>query len=187
MTLLDTNAAYDTEAEKCRSLFRKKMEDYGTAWRILRLSSLVDQIYIKAARIRNIEEQRNQQIDDPIEAEYIGIVNYSLMSLIQVELEPTESCELSQDQILDLYDRHLEDAKNLMQAKNHDYGEIWRQMQRSSLTDLILMKILRMKQILQNEGKTLVSEGIDANLQDMINYAIFALIKVGEADKTPAV
>jgi len=182
--MLSTNYQYDEEASKCRSLFEQKMKDYGTAWRVLRLSSLIDQLYIKARRIRNIEENQTQKIEDPVDGEFIGIVNYSLMSLIQLELGATETCHLSYLEILAQYDLHLAEAKNLMQAKNHDYGEVWRQMNRSSLTDLILMKILRMKQILENEGKTLVSEGIDANLKDMVNYALFALIKITETKTT---
>ena len=170
---------YDLEAQKCRDLFLKKMIDYGTAWRILRLSSLVDQLYIKAKRIRTLEEGVVARVDDPIFSEYIGIVNYSIMALIQME-QGTSEVEVSTIEAERLYDRHLTAARDLMIAKNHDYGEAWRLMQLTSLTDLILMKILRVKQILQNEGHTLVSEGMDANFMDMINYALFALIKMKE-------
>ena len=182
MAGLNTNNQYDEQAAECRRLFSQKMKDYGTAWRVLRLSSLIDQLYIKVTRIRNIEEKAVQKIDDPVDQEYIGIVNYSLMALIQGQLGVADNCPLSPEEILTHYDAQLKETKQLMQAKNHDYGEVWRQMNRSSLTDLILMKVLRMKQIFQNEGKTLVSEGIDANLQDMVNYAIFALIKISESN-----
>ncbi len=182
MSTLNTNDQYDQQAAECRRLFTQKMKDYGTAWRVLRISSLIDQLYIKAARIRNIEENKLQKIDDPVDQEYIGIINYSLMSLIQLKLGATDDCKLTHAEILTHYDQQLTEAKDLMLAKNHDYGEVWRQMNRSSLTDLILMKVLRMKQIFQNNGETLVSEGIDANLKDMINYAIFALIKLSESN-----
>ncbi|MBK8501919.1 MAG: DUF1599 domain-containing protein [Saprospiraceae bacterium] len=155
------------------------MIDYGTAWRILRLTSLVDQLYIKAKRIRTLEEGVIAQVDEPIFAEYIGIVNYSIMALIQME-QGTSEAGVSCDEAERLYDRHLTAARSLMIAKNHDYGEAWRLMQLTSLTDLILMKILRVKQILLNEGQTLVSEGIEANFMDMMNYALFALIKMKE-------
>jgi hypothetical protein len=170
---------YDLEAQRCRDLFLKKMIDYGTAWRILRLSSLVDQLYIKAKRIRTLEEGVKAKVNDPIFSEYIGIVNYSIMALIQIEQGISEE-EVSSSEMERLYDHHLTTTRNLMIAKNHDYGEAWRLMQLTSLTDLILMKILRVKQILLNEGQTLVSEGIEANFMDMINYALFALIKMKE-------
>ena len=176
----DTYTQYKFEASRCREMFKQKMEDYGTSWRILRLSSLIDQLYIKATRIRNIEEANNQKVDDPIESEYVGIVNYSIMALIQIELGSEETCTLTSQDMLELYDQKLRLARQLMKAKNHDYGEAWRLMDRTSLTDLILVKILRMKQMLRNEGQTLVSEGVDANLLDMINYALFALIKMTE-------
>jgi hypothetical protein len=153
------------------------MTDYGTAWRILRPKSVTDQIYIKAQRIRSIEEKGVSKIDDDIRSEFIGIINYSVMGLIQLELGPT-GIELSGQETLDLYDRYLNQAKTLMQAKNHDYGEAWRNMRISSYTDLILMKINRTKQIEDNQGKTIASEGIDANYLDMINYAVFAMIKI---------
>lgn len=170
---------YDQEARKCRDLFTKKMLDYGTAWRILRLSSLADQLFIKAKRIRTLEETGEAKVADPVISEYVGIVNYSIMALIQLDLGTSEQ-DMQPDEVGERYDFHLQNAKNLMIAKNHDYGEAWRLMQLTSLTDLILMKILRVKQILQNEGQTLVSEGLDANFMDMINYALFALIKLEE-------
>lgn len=174
-----TQEQYDKVARNCRDLFSKKMVDYGTAWRILRISSLADQLFIKAKRIRTLEETGEAKVDDPVISEYIGIVNYSIMALIQLDLGTSEE-DTSGEEIQKRYDEHLSNAKNLMIAKNHDYGEAWRLMQLSSLTDLILMKILRVKQILQNEGQTLVSEGLDANFMDMINYALFALIKMEE-------
>ncbi len=180
MTGTTSYTQYDHQVSRCRSLFEKKMHDYGTAWRILRLSSLVDQLLIKASRIRNIEESKEQKISDSIEAEYIGIINYSIMGLIQMELGSEGECSLSFQEILEHYDDQMSETKTLMLAKNHDYGEVWRLMQRSSLTDLILMKILRMKQILGNDGLTVVSEGLDANFRDMINYSVFALIMISE-------
>ena len=168
---------YDQEVRRCRDLFEKKMVDYGTAWRILRLSSLADQLFIKAKRIRTLEETGEAKVADPVISEYIGIVNYSIMALIQLELGSSEDA-IAPAEVQKYYDQHLENTRHLMIAKNHDYGEAWRLMQISSLTDLILMKILRVKQILQNEGQTLVSEGLDANFMDMANYAIFALIKL---------
>jgi len=161
----------------CRSVFEKKMKDYGTAWRILRTTSITDQIYIKARRIRSIEEKGVSKVNEGIKPEFIGIVNYAIMGLIQLELEPSEA-ELDKEETLNLYDKYFQTAKSLMQDKNHDYGEAWRKMRVSSYTDLILMKLKRTKQIEDNEGKTEVSEGIDANYLDMINYAVFALIKI---------
>lgn len=172
-----TNKQYDTVIATCRSVFEKKMKDYGTAWRILRTTSITDQIYIKARRIRSIEEKGISKVDEGIRPEFIGIVNYAIMGLIQLELEPSEA-ELNKEKTLELYDKYFQTAKSLMQDKNHDYGEAWRKMRISSYTDLILMKLKRTKQIEDNEGKTEVSEGIDANYLDMINYAVFALIKI---------
>jgi hypothetical protein len=177
--LSQTLEQYNAEARKCRDLFSKKMVDYGTAWRILRLSSLADQLFIKARRIRTLEEGIEARVADPVFLEYVGIVNYALMALIQLEWGASEKAQ-DFDLIQERYDHYLEEARNLMLAKNHDYGEAWRLMSRTSLTDLILMKILRVKQILQHEGQTLVSEGLDANFLDMINYALFALIKMEE-------
>jgi len=172
-----TNQQYDQVISMCRSIFSKKMTDYGTAWRVLRPVSLTDQIYIKAQRIRSIEEKGITKVDEGIKPEFIGIVNYAIMGLIQLELGPSEN-ELAAEETLALYDRWFNTAKTLMQAKNHDYGEAWRNMRVSSYTDLILMKIKRTKQIEDNQGKTIASEGIDANYLDMINYAVFALIKI---------
>jgi hypothetical protein len=172
-----TNEQYDRAIKICSDVFIKKMQDYGTAWRILRPRSITDQIYIKAQRIRSIEEKGIAKIDEGIRPEFIGIINYSIMGLIQLELGASE-VELSHDEASQLYNKYFSEAKQLMQSKNHDYGEAWRNMRISSYTDLILMKINRTKQIEDNQGKTLVSEGIDANYFDMINYSVFALIKI---------
>ena len=172
-----TNQQYDQVISICRSLFEKKMTDYGTAWRILRPQSLTDQIYIKAQRIRSIEEKGISKVGEGIRPEFIGIINYCIMGLIQLELGPSDE-ELHDEQTMELYDKYFLQAKKLMMDKNHDYGEAWRNMRISSYTDLILMKIKRTKQIEDNLGKTLVSEGIDANYMDMINYAVFAMIKI---------
>ena len=172
----DTSKQYNAVIEDCRSLFIKKMPDYGSAWRILRLPSLTDQIFIKAQRIRQLQENAVRKVDEGEIPEFIGIINYSLMALIQLDLGVSENPDLSVDEATNLYDKHLRITKELMLNKNHDYGEAWRDMRVSSLTDLILQKILRVKQIEDNQGKTLVSEGIDANYQDMINYSVFALI-----------
>lgn len=173
-----TLAQYDHELNICRNLFLKKTQDYGTAWRILRTSSLTDQLFIKARRIRQIEETQFQKIADKIEDEYRGLVNYSLMALIQSGAEKEMPLNLSAEKVLELFNKNAEDVRSLMIAKNTDYGEAWRDMRISSLTDLILMKILRIKQIEDNSGATLVSEGVTANYHDIINYAIFALIKI---------
>ena len=172
----DTSKQYDAVIEDCRSLFIKKMADYGSAWRILRLPSLTDQIFIKAQRIRQLQENAVRKVDEGEIPEFIGIINYSLMALIQLDLGVSENPDLSVEEATAFYDKHLKITKELMLNKNHDYGEAWRDMRVSSLTDLILQKILRVKQIEDNQGKTLVSEGIDANYQDMINYSVFALI-----------
>lgn len=161
----------------------KKMQDYGTAWRILRSSSLTDQLFIKANRIRTIQDSDTQMVDEGEEPEFVGIVNYSVMALIQMDLGVKEELELSKERAESLYDQKIQVAQELMIAKNHDYGEAWRDMRVSSLTDLILMKILRVKQIEDNQGKTVISEGIDANYLDMINYALFALILLEEQKK----
>ena len=172
----ETSYHYDQITSKCRDLFKNKMKDYGSAWRILRLSSLTDQIFIKAQRIRGLQTNKERKVDEGQFSEFIGIINYSIMSLIQIEKGVVESPDLNLNDALKLYDKHLSTTKSLMEAKNHDYGEAWRDMRVSSLTDLIIQKILRIKQIEDNKGKTLVSEGIDANYQDMINYSVFALI-----------
>ena len=172
-----TNQQYDQVISICQNIFSKKMTDYGTAWRILRPTSLTDQIYIKAQRIRSIEEKGVSKVDEGIKPEFIGIINYSIMGLIQLELGPSDE-EMPSEKTQTLYDSYFEQAKTLMMAKNHDYGEAWRNMRISSYTDLILMKLKRTKQIEDNQGQTLISEGIDANYLDMINYAVFAMIKI---------
>jgi hypothetical protein len=172
---------YDAQVLKCREVFVNKTKDYGTAWRILRVSSLTDQLYIKASRIRSLEELSEHKVDEGIEPEYIGLVNYSIMALIQLELKKNDPLELEPDRAEALYDQYMNLTRDLMIAKNHDYGEAWREMRISSLTDLILMKLLRVKQIEDNQGKTLISEGLDANYQDIINYALFALIRLDKA------
>ena len=171
-----TQAHYQQITNTCKDLFINKMKDYGAAWRILRLPSLTDQIYIKAQRIRSIQDLEEQKIEEGQVSEFIGIINYSLMALIQLELGVAEQPDLNPQKANELYEKHLAETFQLMKDKNHDYGEAWREMRVSSLTDLILQKLLRVKQIEDNQGKTLVSEGIDANYQDMINYAVFALI-----------
>jgi hypothetical protein len=176
----NTSNQYDSVVEQCRNLFTKKMSDYGSAWRILRLPSLTDQIFIKAQRIRQLQENDIRKVDEGEKSEFIGIINYSIMALIQLELGVVENPDLSSEEATDLYDKHMTITKVLMENKNHDYGEAWRDMRVSSLTDLIIQKLLRVKQIEDNEGKTLVSEGIDANYQDMINYAVFAMILLNE-------
>jgi hypothetical protein len=172
-----TREQYDHIVSICREVFIKKMKDYGTAWRILRPSSMTDQIFIKAQRIRNIEEKGVAKINEDARSEFIGIINYCALALIQLELGSMAE-ELPQDKAEEMYLSNLEKAKRLMLDKNHDYGEAWRQMRISSFTDLILMKIKRTKQIEDNMGQTLISEGVDANYMDMINYAVFALIKM---------
>jgi hypothetical protein len=175
-----TFSQYNAASATCKDIFIKKMKDYGTAWRILRTSSITDQIFIKAQRIRNIEDKGTQKINEDVRSEYIGIINYSIIGLIQLELKNDMRMELPADEVSKLYDIHCNEARSLMENKNHDYGEAWRDMRVSSLTDLILMKLLRIKQIEDNKGETLISEGVDANFHDMINYAIFALIKLSE-------
>jgi hypothetical protein len=172
----NTSQEYDKVIAVCSTLFKNKMKDYGCAWRILRLPSLTDQIFIKAQRIRSLQENEVRKIDEDETGEFIGIINYSIMALIQLELGVATQPDLSVENASQLYDEKIALTKKLMEDKNHDYGEAWREMRVSSLTDLILQKILRVKQIEDNKGKTLVSEGIDANYQDMINYAVFALI-----------
>ncbi len=175
----NTSKQYNAVVEECRSLFIKKMSDYGSAWRILRLPSLTDQIFIKAQRIRQLQENAVRKVDEGERGEFIGIINYCVMALIQIELGVVENPDVSTEEATELYDKHIAITKELMENKNHDYGEAWRDMRISSLTDLILQKLLRVKTIENNKGKTLVSEGIDANYQDMINYAIFAMIHMG--------
>lgn len=172
----NTSQEFDTIVGICRTLFINKMTDYGSAWRILRLPSLTDQIFIKAQRIRSLQENDVRKVDEDETGEFIGIINYSIMALIQLELGVVDQPDLNVEKATELYDAKVKLTKDLMEAKNHDYGEAWREMRVSSLTDLILQKLLRVKQIEDNKGKTLVSEGIDANYQDMFNYAVFALI-----------
>lgn len=166
---------------RCRELFEHKTADYGTAWRILRPSSITDQLYIKAMRIRSIEEKGQQKVSDPVEAEFVGLINYSILALVQLETGSEVPLELSLKEAVSLYDRQVDENLRLLQNKNHDYGEAWRQMRISSMTDLILQKLLRIKQIEDNSGATLVSEGVAANYRDIINYAVFCLIKMDEA------
>ncbi len=169
---------FDQVVTICRDLFIRKMKDYGTSWRILRPESVTDQIYIKAQRIQSIEQKKAQKIGDDIRSEFIGIVNYSVIGLIQLEMEETAPVDLDPKEALSAYNKQINRARKLMIDKNHDYGEAWRSMRVSSYTDLILMKVFRTKQIEDHEGLTSVSEGVDANYLDMINYAIFALIKI---------
>ena len=176
-----TSKQYNEVIEKCRSLYINKLKDYGSAWRILRLPSLTDQIFIKAQRIRQLQQNSTRKVDEGEVSEFIGIINYSVMALIQLEKGVVEQPDLSIDEAIELYDKHVAITKQLMEDKNHDYGEAWRDMRVSSLTDLVLQKLLRVKQIEDNKGKTIVSEGIDANYQDMVNYAVFALIHLNEA------
>lgn len=171
-----TASEYKQVITTCKTLFEKKTRDYGTAWRILRLPSITDQIFIKAQRIRSIQEKGTQKVDDPITDEFIGIINYCVIALIQIELGDAQETEMTFEQLEPLYDKAVNETFSLQQNKNHDYGEAWRDMRVSSITDIILMKLLRVKQIEDNQGKTLVSEGVKANYQDMINYAVFAMI-----------
>jgi hypothetical protein len=175
-----TSSQYDTAIQKCKSIFINKSKDYGTSWRVMRLKSITDQIFIKAQRIRNIEEKGVQKIGDDIESEYMGIVNYCIMGLIQMELKDSTNLELPVDTLTNLYDKFVTLTKNLMEHKNHDYDEVWRDMRVSTFTDILLVRLMRIKQIEDNKGATIMSEGIDANLQDMINYSVFALIRLDE-------
>lgn len=174
----NTSQEFDSVIAICKSLFLKKTKDYGTAWRILRPSSITDQIFIKAQRIRTLEEKKVSKVGEDISSEYIGIINYCVIGMLQLELNADDPYEMEVAQVETMFDEKVNLTKELMFAKNHDYGEAWRDMRTSSLTDLILMKIMRVKQIEDNLGKTVASEGIDANYQDMLNYAVFALIKL---------
>jgi len=176
-----TTAEYKQVIHICKELFEKKTRDYGTAWRILRLPSITDQIFIKAQRIRSIQEKGVQKVNDPIRDEFIGIINYCIIALIQIELENSNVIEMTYEELEPQYDHVVKENISLLQNKNHDYGEAWRDMRVSSITDIILMKLLRVKQIEDNAGKTVVSEGVKANYQDMINYAVFAMIKLEQA------
>jgi hypothetical protein len=175
-----TLAEYRQVIHTCQDLFANKTRDYGTAWRVLRLPSITDQIFIKAQRIRSIQEKGVQKVADPIKDEFIGIINYCLIALVQMKLEGKSKMEMTYDELKPLYEEAVNETLALLQNKNHDYGEAWRDMRVSSITDIILMKLLRVKQIEDNAGKTLVSEGVKANYQDMINYAVFAMIKLNE-------
>lgn len=174
----NTSSQYDAAIKLCKDIFLKKMKDYGTAWRNLRPTSLTDQIFIKAQRIKSIEEKGTQKVVDDIKGEYIGIINYCIISLIQLDLANDPRMELPYEEVERLYNKYSGQTKKLMEDKNHDYGEAWRDMRLSSLTDLILMKIFRVKQIEDNKGQTIISEGVDANYMDMLNYSVFALIKL---------
>ena len=175
-----TNQQYDKAVKSCKDIFIKKTKDYGTSWRCLRIISITDQIFIKAMRIRTIQEKKIQKVGDDINAEFKGIVNYGIIGLIQLSFDDASVQELNADEVSTLYDQHIEFAKNTMLDKNHDYGEAWRDMSQESYVDLILMKLSRIKQILSNDGKTIISEGIDANFVDIINYALFGLILIEE-------
>lgn len=175
-----TDKQYDAAVQSCKEIFIKKTKDYGTSWRVLRIISVADQIFIKAQRIRNIQQIKKQLVGDDIASEFKGMVNYGAIGLIQLELK-TESVEdLPLHEAEKWFDEKIKFAKNVMQDKNHDYGEAWRDMSQESFVDLILMKLLRVRQILANDGKTLISEGIDANFVDIINYSLFALVLISE-------
>lgn len=178
---MNTLQQYDTVLQQCREVYLKKTKDYGSSWRVLRPVSIVDQIYIKAWRIRQIQEKQVQKIEDSIESEFRAIVNYGIMAMIQLSLSTNTDMQLSEQSAEAYYNVQAEIVRNLMLAKNHDYGEAWRNMSQESFVDLILTKLLRIRQILANDGKTIVSEGIDANFADIVNYGIFALIRISEA------
>ena len=174
----------EREVAECRALFEKKTRDYGTSWRVLRLPSLTDQIYIKASRIRSVEESGENRVGDGVRGEFVAMVNYAVMALVQQQLEGgSEPMELPLERTMELYDKHLTRTIDLMMDKNHDYGEAWRQMRISSMVDLILMKLLRIKQIEDNEGKTLVSEGVEGGYMDIINYSLFCLVRLTEENE----
>lgn len=182
---MSTTEQYSSVINQCKDIFLKKTADYGTAWRVLRPISVVDQIYIKAWRIRTIQELGQQKIADDIGGEFIGIINYAIIGLIQLSLTDDDEEEMPVASVEALYDGYVKEAKALMQSKNHDYGEAWRQLSQESFVDLILMKLQRMKQIISNKGTTIISEGLDANYHDMINYAVFAMILMHEKSVTP--
>ena len=175
----DTRSEVEQQAAVCRELFEKKTRDYGTSWRILRLPSLTDQIYIKASRIRSVQESGENKVGDDVRDEFVAMVNYAVMALVQQQLEGSnEPLELPLERTMELYDKHLNRTIELMMAKNHDYGEAWRQMRVESMVDLILMKLLRIKQIEDNDGRTLVSEGVEGGYMDIINYSLFCLVRL---------
>ena len=173
-----TATEYKQVISTCKTLFENKTRDYGTAWRILRLPSITDQIFIKAQRVRSIQEKGVQKVDDPVKDEFIGIINYCVIALMQMKLSESQNMDMKFEELEPLYDAAVNETFDLLQNKNHDYGEAWRDMRVTSITDIILMKLLRVKQIEDNAGKTIVSEGVKANYQDMINYSVFALIKL---------
>lgn len=179
-----TSSQFRETVARCRALFLQKTADYGTAWRILRPASITDQLNIKALRIRSIEEKGRQLVDDSVESEFIGLVNYSVLALLQLDLPPDAPLQLNVREVAERYDAQIAENLRLLEAKNHDYGEAWRQMRVSSMTDLILQKILRIKQIEDNAGQTTVSEGLEANYRDILNYAVFALIRLTETGPT---
>ncbi len=176
-----TVGEYKQVIKACKDIFLKKTQDYGTAWRVLRLPSITDQIFIKAQRIRSIQEKGSQKVDDDISGEFIGIINYCVIALIQMDLTDADAMEMAVEDLEPLYDQHVNNTMELLMNKNHDYGEAWRDMRVASITDIVLMKLLRVKQIEDNQGKTIISEGIDANYMDMINYAVFCMILMGYA------
>jgi len=183
MQLEKTISQYESELRKCRDVFQKKTKDYGTSWRVLRPSSLTDQLFIKAQRIRTIEQNGSSKVNEGVEDEFRGIINYAVIALIQIDMQESDPLNLDEDLALKLYNDKIDGVKKLMLDKNHDYGEAWRDMRVSSFTDLILMKLLRVKQIEENDGKTLISEGVASHYMDMINYSVFALIKLRENEK----
>lgn len=177
---MNTNEQYKEVIEACKSIFLSKAADYGTSWRVYRTISVVDQIYIKAKRIRTIQEKQEQKIGDSITSEFKGILNYAVIGLIQLELGDDDGKDVPVDQLQQLYSKHIETAFHLMLDKNHDYGEAWREMHQETFADMILARLARIRQILKNDGKTIMSEGVDANFYDIINYSVFALILIGE-------
>ena len=182
LTMANTEAQFDKAIQVCRDVYSKKLKDYGAAWRIMRPCSITDQIFIKANRIRTLETKGDHCVDEGIQPELIGIVNYAIMGMIQLSKGFADGDDITVDEALSLYDEYMQKTRTLMLAKNHDYDEAWRSMRTTSYTDLILMKIYRTKQIESNDGKTIISEGIEANYMDMVNYAIFGLIKIDEAE-----
>jgi len=178
---LKTINEYKQAIFRCKEVFKKKTMDYGTAWRILRLPSITDQIFIKAQRIRSIQEKGKQKVEDDFFTEFIGIINYCIIAQIQLGLEKEDILELPVDRVMSLYDEAADDTQRLLENKNHDYGEAWREMRINSITDIILMKLFRIKQIEDNDGKTVISEGVKANYQDILNYAVFCMIKLNDS------
>jgi len=178
--MTNTNEQYDQAIQACKEIFVKKAKDYGTSWRVLRLISIVDQIFIKAQRIRTIQQKGEQKVGDDVISEFKGIVNYGVIGLIQLDLQTETVEDLPVDEVSRLFDKKIAISRQLMTDKNHDYGEAWREMSQESFVDMVLMKLMRIKQILTNDGKTLISEGIDANFTDIINYSVFALILIDE-------